>query len=61
MISPEAGDLWFRAVLFILICSLCLLFVVQPGTAEFVVTVVTLVIALVMLTVLYVVVRRSNK
>ncbi len=61
MISPEVGNLWFRAVLFILLCSLCLLFFVQPGTAEFVVTVVTFVIGLVMLAVLYVAIRRSNK
>ena len=61
MINPQAGDLWFRAVLFILICSIGLLFFVQPGTAEFVITVLTLVIGLVMLTVLYLLIRRSNK
>ena len=61
MISPEVGNLWFRAVLFIVICSVCLLFFVQPGTAEFVVTVVTLVIGLVMFSVLYLLIRRSNK
>lgn len=61
MISPEAGELWFRAVVFIIICAIGLLFVVKPGTGEYVVTVLTLIIGLVMLLVLYVLVRRSQK
>jgi len=61
MISPEAGDFWFRAVLFILILSFALLFFVQPGSAEFVVTVVTFIIGLMMLAVLTFLIRRSNK
>ncbi len=53
--------MWFRAVVFIIICAIGLLFVVKPGTGEFVVTVLTLIIGLVMLLVLYVLVRRSQK
>lgn len=53
--------MWFRAVLFILICSIGLLFVVKPGTGEFVVTVITLIIGIVMLMVLLVMIRKSKK
>lgn len=53
--------MWFRAVLFILLCAIGLLFFVQPGTAEFVVTVVSLVIGLLMLTLLVIMLRKSNK
>ena len=44
--SPEIGQAGFRLALFLVVCSGVLLFVVPRGTAEFAITVVTLLIGL---------------
>ncbi len=56
--SPEVGQAWFRVAVFIVLVSAALLFVQQPGTAEFVITVATLVIGLLFVLAIAIVVRR---
>ncbi len=58
--SPQAGQTWFRVAFFITLMSALLLFVVRPGTAEFVIDVTTLVIGLIFMTVIVVIARRSK-
>lgn len=60
-LSPEAGKLWFRVVVFLIIVSLVLLFVVPSGTGAFIATVLSLAISLLFLVVLIVAIRLSNK
>jgi hypothetical protein len=45
--SPELGQAGLRVAMFLIVCSTALLFVVERGTAEFAITVLTLVIGLV--------------
>ncbi len=59
--NPEAGQAWFRIAMLITLLSAALLFLVQPGTAEFVVTVTTLVIGLLFIGVIAVLVRRGSR
>lgn len=61
MLSPEVGQAGFRLALFITLLAAGLLFFVVPGTAEFVITVTTLLIGLVFLLLIAVLVRRSNR
>lgn len=58
---PDAGRVWFRVAVFLIVTSIGLLFIVQPGTAEFIVTVTTLVIGLLFAGILAVLARRSNR
>ena len=59
--NPEAGQAWFRIAMLITLVSAALLLVVQPGTAEFVITVTTLVIGLLFIGVIAVLVRRGSR
>jgi hypothetical protein len=59
--NPEAGQLWFRVAVFFILASAGCLLVVEPGTAEFVVTVTTMVIGLVFAGVIAWLVRRANR
>ncbi len=59
--NPEAGRIWFRVAMFITLVSAGLLLIQQPGTAEFVITVATLVIGLVFIAILAVMARRANR
>lgn len=59
--NPEAGQHWFRVAMFITLVSAGLLLIQQPGTAEFVITVTTLVIGLVFIGILAVMARRANR
>ncbi len=52
--------MWFRIAVFLIVTSAALLFIVQPGTAEFIITVTTLVMGLLFAGVLAVLARRSN-
>lgn len=61
MISPQLGRAVFRIIVFITVTSLILLPFVRPGSAEFVVTVVTLAIGICFGVVLYVLVRRQPR
>jgi len=58
--SPEAGQLWFRVAIFITLTSLALLFFQQPGTAEFVVTVLALGVGIIMIALIAIIARRSQ-
>ncbi len=58
--SPQVGRTWFRVAFFITLMAALMLFVVQPGTAEFVIDVTTLVIGLIFMTVIVVIARRSK-
>ncbi len=57
MISPQAGQAVFRIAFLMVVLSIVMLFVLTPGTAEFVISVVTLVIGLIMIGVIFVLVR----
>ncbi len=59
--NPEAGQAWFRIAMLITLVSAALLFIVQPGTAEFVVTVTTLVSGLLFIGLIAVLVRRGSR
>ena len=61
MLSPEIGQAGFRLAFFIMLLSGGLLFLVQPGTAEFVITVATFAVGLVFLLLIAALVRRSNR
>jgi nitrogen fixation/metabolism regulation signal transduction histidine kinase len=58
--SPELGRSWFRVAVFLTLVSLFLLLVVSPGTAEFYITIATLLVGLVFIAVIVIVVRRSR-
>lgn len=45
-ISPEAGKAAFRLAVFIIVLAALVLLLVRPGSREFVITVLTLVIGL---------------
>ncbi len=53
--------MWFRVAVFLIITSTGLLFIVQPGTAEFIVTVTTLVMGLLFAGILAVLARRPDR
>ena len=57
--NAEAGHAWFRIAVFIAATSLVLIFFQQPGTAEFILSVTSLVIGLVFIAVIAMLVRRS--
>lgn len=61
MLSPELGQAAFRIALFITLVSAGLLFFQRPGTAEFVITVASLVVGLVFLVIVIVLVKWSNR
>jgi hypothetical protein len=61
MLSPEAGKMWFRIVFFLISISGLLLFVVEPGTAAYVATVLSFAVSLVFLAVLIIMIRLSRK
>ncbi|HQV70296.1 MAG TPA: hypothetical protein PLJ62_08980 [Thermoflexales bacterium] len=44
--NPQLGKAWFQVGVFITIVSVILLFVLQPKTAEYVITVLSLIIGL---------------
>lgn len=59
--NPEAGQAWFRIAVLLTLVSGVLLFIVEPGTAEFIIAVTTLVIGLVFIGVIAVAVRRGSR
>ena len=59
--NPELGQAWFRIALFITLVSAVLLIFVQPGTAEFVMTVASLVVGLVFVGIVIFMVKRANR
>ncbi len=59
--SPQMGQIGFRIGLYITVMSLILLFILHPGSAEFGVTVVTLVVGLTFLGVVALLVRYFSR
>lgn len=61
MISPQLGQAAFRIIVFLIVTSLILLPFVKPGSAEFVVTIITLVLGICFGVVLFALVRRQSR
>jgi cbb3-type cytochrome oxidase subunit 3 len=58
--NPEAGQAWFRIAMMITLVSAALVYFTKPGTAERVVSVLTLLIGLVFIGTIVVLVRRKK-
>jgi len=61
MLNPQIGRIAFRIAFFIAFVSAGLMFYVTPGSAEFVVTSVTLAIGVVFCVLIIVVVRHQSR
>jgi uncharacterized membrane protein len=61
VLSPQMGQVAFRIAFFLVFVSTILLFFVEPGSAEFVVTGITLLIGLVFGIGVLVIVRRQSR
>ena len=59
--TPEVGKAWFQIALFIILVSGILIFVTARGSAEFVISVTSLIIGLLLLAIVIFMVRRSNQ
>ncbi len=59
--GPEAGQAWFRIAVLLTLVSAVLLFVTERGSAEFVVSGLTLIIGLVFMAVIVVLIRRASR
>jgi hypothetical protein len=57
--NPEAGQAWFRIATMITLVSAALVYLTEPGTAERVVSVLTLLIGLLFIGVIVILVRRK--
>jgi hypothetical protein len=58
--NPEAGRAWFRIAVTITLVSMALIFFTEPGTAERVVSVITLIIGLLFIGIIIILVRRDR-
>jgi len=58
--SPDAGRAWFRIALTITLMSVALIFFTQPGTAERIVSEITLFMGLLFIGVIVLLVRRNH-
>lgn len=58
--NPEAGRAWFRIATTIMVVSAVLVFLTEPGTAERVVSELTLLIGLLFIGTILVLVRRNR-
>lgn len=58
--NPEAGQAWFRIATMITVVSVVLVFFTEPGSAERIVSVITLIIGLVFIGIIIVLVRRDQ-
>ena len=59
--SPEAGQAWFRIALLITLAAAALAYFTEPGSAERVVSVMTLLIGVLFIGVIVVSVRRNRR
>ncbi len=59
--TPEVGKAWFQIALFIIIVSCFLVFATARDSAEFVISVTSLIIGLLLLAIVIIMVRRSNQ
>jgi len=58
--SPDAGRAWFRIAMMITLVSAVLAVLTEPGTAERVVSVVTLIIGLLFIGMIVFLIRRNH-
>jgi hypothetical protein len=58
--NPEAGQAWFRIAMMITLVSAVLVYLTEPGTAERVVSVITLLTGLLFIGIIVVLVRRKR-
>ena len=58
--NPEAGQAWFRIATMITVVSGALVYFTEPGSAERVVSVITLLIGLLFIVTIIVLVRRNR-
>ena len=58
--NPDAGRAWFRIATAITLISTVLVFLTEPGTAERVVSVITLLIGLLFIATIVVIIRRNQ-
>ena len=61
MINPRLGQAAFRIAFYITLASAVLMFVLEPGSAEFVVAGITLSIGLVFIVLITLLVRRFSR
>lgn len=60
LMSPEAGRAWFRIATLITLVSAVLVYFTEPGTAERIVSVITLLIGLLFIGVIVILIRRNR-
>ena len=58
--NPEAGQAWFRIAMTLTLVSAVLVYFTEPGTAEWVVSVITLLIGLLFISTIVVLIRRNR-
>lgn len=58
--NPEAGQAWFRIAMMITLVSAALVYLTEPGTAERVVSVITLLAGLLFIGIIIILVRRKR-
>jgi cbb3-type cytochrome oxidase subunit 3 len=58
--NPEAGRAWFRIAITIIVVSVALVYFTEPGTAERIVSLLTLLIGLLFIGTIIVLVRRNR-
>jgi hypothetical protein len=58
--NPEAGRAWFRIAMMITLVSAALVYLTEPGTAERVVSMITLLTGLLFIGIIIVLVRRKR-
>ena len=59
--NPEAGQVWFRVAMFITLVSGALALFTAPGTAEFIISVASLMVGLAFIGVIAFLVRRGSR
>jgi hypothetical protein len=58
--NPEAGRAWFRIAMMITVVAAVLVYLTEPGTAERVVSAITLLMGLLFIGVIIVLIRRKR-
>jgi hypothetical protein len=58
--NPEAGQAWFRIAMMLTVVSVALVILTEPGSAERVMSMITLLIGLLFIGIIVVLVRRKK-
>ena len=61
MISPEVGRFWFQVVIVILMASGAMTLATEPGTAEHVISIASLIVGILFVVALVALIRRSQR